>query len=66
MKRALEGLPGVAEAAVDLDRDKAIVEYQAGVVAPRELVQAVQRVVVLPGLRRVLEEVARPDRREKR
>ncbi|HSB73047.1 MAG TPA: heavy-metal-associated domain-containing protein [Candidatus Methylomirabilis sp.] len=66
MKRALEGLPGVAEAAVDLDRDTAIVEYQAGVVAPRELVQAVQRVVVLPGLRRVLEEVARPDRREKR
>lgn len=43
---------------VSLERDAATVEYQADHVTPKDLVQAVRRVVVFPGVRRSLERAA--------
>ena len=63
MERALEGLPGVGQVSVSLEQEAAALEYDPSRVTPKEIVQAVQRAVMLPGLRRSLERAARWRRR---
>ena len=65
MRRALEGLPGMRQVSVSLEGDSATPEYQPDRVAPKELEAAVRKVVLLPGLRRSIEQAARPRRRER-
>jgi hypothetical protein len=55
----------VTQVSVSLARDAATVEYRADHVTPKDMVQAVHRVVVFPGVRRSLERAARSSRRGK-
>ena len=55
----------MTQVSVSLERDAATVEYQADRVTPKDLVQAVHRVVVFPGVRRSLERAAGSSRRGK-
>jgi copper chaperone CopZ len=43
VERKLAGTRGVSKAAVDLDAAKAVVEYDAGVVTPEALADAVRQ-----------------------
>jgi len=55
----------VTRVSVSLERDAATVEYQADHITPKDMVQALHRVVVFPGVRRSLERAAGSSRRGK-
>jgi copper chaperone CopZ len=57
---ALESLPGVRKASVDLDAGSAVVEHDRALAGPPALVRAVDSAVVLRPLRRVLAVLSSP------
>jgi copper chaperone CopZ len=57
---ALESLPGVRKASVDLGTGSAVVEHDRALAGPRTLVRAVDSAVVLRPVRRVLAVLSAP------
>ena len=57
---ALESLPGVRRASVDLDAGRAVVEHDRALAGAPALVKAVESAVVLRPLRRVLAVLSTP------
>jgi copper chaperone CopZ len=60
VKRALEGLPGVEEAEVDLETERATVRHKGGGVSSGNLGRAVASKVVFSRLRRLLGRFGKP------
>ena len=57
---ALESLPGVRKASVDLDKGSAVIEHDRALAGVPALVRAVESAVVLRPLRRVLAVLSAP------
>jgi copper chaperone CopZ len=60
--RALEGLPGVTRAQVNLEGERATVDYDPHALTIARMVGAIQGTVILPGVRRAMARTARARR----
>lgn len=62
MKRALEGLPGVASTRVNLGTERATVDYDSRALTVARMIEAVRGTTVLPAVRRAIQRIPRARR----